>query len=385
MKQEKNKKVCMFVWNNFIKDARVYRECLALKEAGYDVILICLRYQEDSLPEEEVRDGIEIIRIRTKSFYNKSLLIKLVAYILPIFKMSYIGRKVNANIYHSNDLNTLFQGVIGSKFRFRKKSLVYDSHEVQTDRTGYINANVKKYEQVFLKFIDRMIMTTDIRAIYTSNLYGIKKPYVIHNYPIYYDNSEISPINIYNIFDVKMPKPLLLYQGGVQEGRGLENLIKAMKSIDRGILVLIGDGDFKKTLLNLVDSLNLNDKVKFLPAVSMEELKNYTVSAQIGFQVVQNTCFNHYSALSNKLFEYIMAEVPVIVSNLPEMRKVVESTGVGLVIDTTSPENIAKNVNILLNDNALYKKCKKNCSKYKYKYCWDKEKDYFIQIYRELR
>ncbi len=382
MKQEKNKKACMFVWNNFINDARVYRECKALVKAGFDITLVCLRYKGDNLPKKCVEDGIKVIRINTNLHLKKSLFGKLIRYILPVIKMLIIGYIQNAHFYHSNDLNTLVHGVISAKFRLRKSKLIYDSHEVQTDRTGYTSNKIKLLEDFLIKYVDKMIMTTDTRAEYVSKLYNIQKPVVIHNYPEYYDVNDINPIDIWAMCGIDKEKKILLYQGGIQEGRGLENLIEAMKYVDEGILVLIGNGKLKDKLFNHVNLLDLHDRVRFLPAVPLDELRKYTASATIGFQVVQNTCFNHYSALSNKLFEYIMAEVPVIAtSGLPEIERVIKKDGCGVVVDTSDPKNIALTVEKLLSDKNQYDKCKQACVIAKEKYYWKKEENKFLRMY----
>lgn len=122
-------------------------------------------------------------------FHNpfSSLLLKKVRTLIirsSIFlRMIVKGWNKNYDIYHSNDLNTLPQGVICAKFKlFNRKKLIYDSHEVQTSRTGYDSKLYGKMESFLLKFVDQMIVENHTRAKYNEDLYGFY-PKVVHNYP----------------------------------------------------------------------------------------------------------------------------------------------------------------------------------------------------------
>ncbi|MBS4162644.1 glycosyl transferase, partial [Klebsiella pneumoniae] len=99
-----------------------------------------------------------------------------------ILRMILKGVNKKYDIYHSNDLNTLPQGYICSKFRLKKKKLIYDSHEVQTSRTGYDSSFYGKMEAFLIKKIDAMIVENHTRAKYNEELYGFY-PYVVHIYP----------------------------------------------------------------------------------------------------------------------------------------------------------------------------------------------------------
>lgn len=424
------KKVCMFVWNHFTNDARVLRECTALAEAGYEVDLIALGNPNDKeLKDFEKINGFNVTRVSrypkflilirkclNKLKENKlflllaiilfiGFLIKLpiITLIMSIIGLTFImpktkgviikihiikemiktGLKKDYDVYHSNDLNTLPQVYICSKL-FKKKKLVYDSHEVQSSRTGY-SKNVYYIEKFFINRVDRMLMTTNTRADYTRDLYKIRKPEVIHNYPFHSGDESIkNKYDLYDIAKIDREKPILLYQGGIQQGRGLENIVKAIKGFNDGIVVFIGDGKIKENLKALVKEEKVEEKVRFIDKVPVNELKYYTANAYLGFQVLNNVCFNHYSALSNKLFEYIMSDVPVVACDFPEIKKIVEGEKVGLTVDSHKPEEIIRAVNELLENKEYYNQAKKNCSKTKEKYNWNNEKRIFITIYDEL-
>ena len=420
-------KVCVFLTNCYENDARVKRECSALKEAGYKVRLIYVQNYKNRLKEYEIIDEIEIVRIDQFSkilelIYklwrwirgvalniknNRLMLIVLLPLsiiVLPmyivvkilnirkffrfikklsiIFRMIIEGMKDDYDIYHCNDLDTLLQGFICSKV-LRNRVLVYDSHEVQTSRTGY--KGKKKYailEKVIINKVDKMMMTTETRAEFTEKIYGIR-PEVIHNYPLYMEKQK-EKNNLRKIANIDKDEPILLYQGGIQIGRGLEKIIEAIPKFNKGIIVFIGDGAIKEELEKMVLDYGVSDRVRFIPKVDVEELMYYTQHAYLGFQVLQNVCFNHYSTLSNKLFEYMMMEVPVVASDFPEISRVVREEKTGLCINPHDSNNIADAVNLLLENRRLYEEMKGNCKSAKLKYNWNWEKHKFISIYDNL-
>lgn len=145
-----------------------------------------------------------------------------------------------------------------------------------------------------------------------------------------------------------------MYQGGIQVGRGLEKLIEAMDYINEGHLVFIGDGKFKNELKIKAKQSLETKRIHFIDKVPLADLPSYTKDAFIGFQVLQNICYNHFSASSNKLFEYIMAEIPVIACDFPEISKVVNQNKVGIVVDSHDNKDIANAVNKIVNDKKLY-------------------------------
>lgn len=419
-----NKNVCMFVWNHFTNDARVLRECTTLSEKGYKVDLICIHDPSNPTMKrvEKRNNNFTVYRVRRYPLLfsafqycmkNKLvggialLLWLMLAFYLPyivlplsvigiialktklktaiirgniILRMILRGRMKNYDIYHSNDLNTLPQGYISAKWRIMRKPLIYDSHEVQTSRTGYDSSIYGKMEQFFIKRMDSMIVENHTRAKYNQVLYGFY-PNVVHNYP--FIQKEILPeqVNLHEILQLPAEEKILLYQGGIQEGRGLDKLILAAPMFKEGTLVLIGDGRIKPDLIKMVNEMNLQEKVRFLHKVPLNELPKYTKNAYLGFQVLNNTNYNHYSASSNKLFEYMMAGVPVVACDFPEIKRVVDGEETGICIDSHIPEEIASAVNRIIENPSLRDRLSENSLKASKLFNWEKEKELFINIY----
>jgi glycosyltransferase involved in cell wall biosynthesis len=426
-----SKKVCMFVWNHFTNDARVLRECTALSEGHYSVDLICIHDPKDpKLPKFEQRNpNFRVYRVRryplllellqkgyrfclkyklaglfalilwgVGAYFAPMPILLLTAFLLLLWKtkarvlwvrgnifirMIIRGYLNDYDIYHSNDLNTLWQGYICSKWRWKKKKLIYDSHEVQTSRTGYDSKIYGKIEAFLIKKIDAMIVENHTRAKYNEDLYGFY-PYVVHNYPFVRYIEDSNKIDLYELLNIPREEPILLYQGGIQTGRGLDKIIKAAPLFKRGVVVFIGDGRIKPELQKMVEENKLQHKIKFLPKVPVEELLYYTKNAYLGFQVLNNVCFNHYSASSNKLFEYMMCGVPVVACNFPEIKRVVEGEKIGICVDSHDFQDIARAVNTLLEDIELRNMYSKNCLNAREKYNWEKEKGNLLAIYEKI-
>ncbi|MGO1923784.1 MAG: glycosyltransferase family 4 protein [Jeotgalicoccus sp.] len=386
------KKITMFVWNNFINDARVLREASALADLNYTVTIIAKKeLTEMHLPSsEEVRERVFVNRPLKIEFPQKitdriksSILTKHIPNMLLMFKMILLGRKHDTDIYHAHDLNTLIQGIVCAKLRLNRKKLIYDSHEVQTSRTHYSFEKIYKIERFLLKFTDAVIVENKTRAEYHHDLYK-ELPTAVHNYSELYNIDEVEAFPLRKKYNIPDDKKIILYQGGMQAGRGLFKLLDAFLNIEDAVLFMIGDGKERQNLISYHKELDLQDKVIFIERVPYKELRSYTKAADIGIQFLENTNFNHYSASSNKLFEYIMAHVPVIGSKLPEIEQVIENEEIGLTVEAGNAEELTKILKKLIDDDELRLKFKKNTEAAKYKYNWENEKDVLKELYTKL-
>ncbi|RIO17857.1 glycosyltransferase [Mammaliicoccus sciuri] len=427
------KKVTMFVWNHFTNDARVNRECTTLADNGYDVNLIAINDPKNPAISayEEISNTFKVYRVKSYPWLlqayqdhgKKFLLVVagvqvviipslfyisftlMAAYLLSlvvaagmikfkkirkwfingviITRMIVKGYIQNADIYHANDLNTLPQAIVCSKLRLKPKPLIYDSHEVQSDRTGYNPKTIKRIESFMLKFVDQMIVENHTRAKYNEDIYGFY-PKTLYNYSEKYNIEEKPQINLHKKIGINEDEKILLYQGGLQQGRGLELLIEAMDEIEEGHLLFIGGGKLTQTLKEQAEASKQADRIHFLDKVPFQELPSYTREAYLGFQVLQNICFNHYSASSNKLFEYMMAHVPVVSCDFPEIKKVVGETHTGLVVDSHNASEIANAVNQLVKDTSLRNQLSENTKQAKEIYNWNNEKSKLLEVYNQF-
>lgn len=386
------KKISMFVWNNFVNDARVLREATALREAGYEVTINAKKERTERALKsaEQISDHIyvnRLFKLELPQNIQKKFKSKIVNKHLPnallMLKMMMLGRRQNADIYHAHDLNTLIQGVWCAKFRLKPKPLIYDSHEVQTSRTHYAFNKIYRIEKFLLRFTDQTIVENETRAAYHEELYH-ERPTAVHNYSEYYDIDELQAAPLKEQLGISSDEKLILYQGGMQEGRGLFKLLEAFQDIHGAKLVMIGDGKERENLIQYHHTLKLEDKVVFLERVPYRLLRSYTKSADIGVQFLENTNFNHYSASSNKLFEYIMAHAPVIASKLPEIEAVVDGEEVGLTVLPGDTGAFTAALQRLIDDDALRNRLKENTKSAKMQYNWTREKEVLKKLYENI-
>ena len=140
-----------------------------------------------------------------------------------------------------------------------------------------------------------------------AELYGMDFK-VVRNLPF----ASLSPVVATTAAPVlarSKPK-IILYQGVLNAGRGLEELIAAMLCIDNAVLLLVGEGDRSVLLRALVDRMNISNKVVFLGRKTPEELRGITKQAYLGVNLLQHQSLNYYYSLANKYFDYIQAEIP---------------------------------------------------------------------------
>lgn len=349
----------MVVWNEFRNDARVLKEAETLTVAGHCVTVHALHTPGVTHEREHLVSGVEVVRVARSPFWKwrkgtargasptaeKSKrsqsgpvprlsplrqVLRIVARLWTHWGLFWRMACMRADIIHAHDVNTLPTAWLAAKCSGAK--LVYDAHEISTSREGYAGFRqlVAVVEQWLMPRAVGAITTTQARAKFFARAYGVPRPVVLQNRPRL---QAVTPsTRIRDELALKQPWPIIVYQGGVQQGRGLERLARVAADVPDAYFVFIGGGRLEHSLRTIVDMLGLNERVHFIPTVPLAELPSYTASADIGVQPIENTCLNHYTTDSNKLFEYVQAGLPVVASDLPEIRQVVRSHDLGLLV-----------------------------------------------------
>jgi glycosyltransferase involved in cell wall biosynthesis len=381
--QKNNKNVCMLVLNDFLHDARVTKEAETLIAAGYALTVIAVHHPEKTKKAETLANGISVKRVPQPSFLAqpRSLFLKLMRHAWLQVQFFRAAFQEKPDIYHSHDVNTLPATWLASVLR--KKPFVYDAHEINSNREGYqaFQKPIRLIEKTLLKRASGMITTTDMRADFFEKHYGVR-PIVLPNKPRYF--KAIRSNKIREVLGLKDSRPIVLYQGSVHQGRGLENFVEAAAQIKEAVFVIIGSGKGEKAIKKLIEEKKLESRVFMIPAVPLEELKEYTCSADIGVQLLQNTCLNHYTTDSNKLFEYAMSGIPIVASDFPEIRKVVEKHQIGVLIDPSSLEDIVEKIESLVKDPGQLKRLKENTLRSAVGLGWEEEEQKLVELYGRI-
>ncbi|MCB0472115.1 MAG: glycosyltransferase, partial [Flavobacteriaceae bacterium] len=288
------KYVVVSVTNDLVTDQRVHRTCKTLKAMGFRVLLIGRKLSHSPSVKREYKT------IRMRLLFNTGFCF-YAGYNLRLFFRLLFTRK---DILLANDLDTLLPNFLISRI-FRKK-LVFDSHELFSEIPELIG---RKPVQSFWLQLERFLIpkvkygltTSESIANYYDQQYGVTFE-VIRNIPDH-RKSKIQefpfPVN---------GKKIILYQGALNMGRGLELMIDAMQYVENAVFIMIGGGDIVEQLKDKVDSLNLNAKVRFLGRRSPEELNALTPGADLGISLEEDLGLNYRYALPNKLFDYITAK-----------------------------------------------------------------------------
>jgi glycosyltransferase involved in cell wall biosynthesis len=262
-----------------------------------------------------------------------------------ILALASIARGAHAerpDVIHANDIATLIPGWVAA--RLSRARLVYDTHEYAVGvpyRKAVWAWLAATIERLLIGRCDAVITVSDGIAERLQDRYGLAElPTVVRNVPDLPPPGEAPDLREQmGIGDA----PLVLHQGAVAEGRGGGNLVQAVAELDSAHLLFLGaDGAFADGLRELGRGAGLDGRLHFHPPVPLARLLSYTSQADVGVSLLEDTCENHRLALPNKLFEYLAANLPVVVSDLPEMRRLVTERGVGWVTNPGDPADIAR-------------------------------------------
>lgn len=368
------KKVILSVTNDLVTDQRLEKVCGFLVKSGFDVLLIGRRYRDtpELSPRNYSTKRLHLLFRKGFAFYAEYNL-RLFFYLL--FK--------NCDILVANDLDTLLPNFLVSKIR--KKRIIYDSHEYfcglpELQGRTFVTKFWKKIEQFcFPKLPTVTTVSQSIADIYNEEYpHRENKVEVVRNFPHLESPKQTETRESLNL---PTDRKLIVMQGAINKDRGAEELILSMKNISNALLLIIGNGDVIPQLKEIAEKENLADKVKFIPRQAPEKLFQYTTLCDLGCSLEKDTNINYRYSLPNKLFDYIRAGIPVLVSDLPEMKKIIAESQVGETIGSHNPNDIADAINSLLSDTQRYNKYKTNTLAAAKKYCWENEEAVLGEIY----
>ena len=278
----------------------------------------------------------------------------------------------------ANDLDTLLPNYLISKICSSR--LIYDSHEYFTEVPELINR--KRVRSIWL-FIERMIFPK-LKHVITVNeklaeIYNEKYKVpvtVIKNVPNLKDYSVTRPFDF-----VKDDERIILYQGSLNKGRGLELMISTMPLLKNYRLIIIGDGYQLEKLKDQVANSDLGGKVIFLGKKLPEQLPGLTKNADVGISLEEDLGLNYRYALPNKIFDYIQAGIPVVASDLPLLDQLFQEFKVGEILKQRNPESLAYLITFVMANKDAYQEALKEASAY---YNWNNEKKILIDFIKKI-
>ncbi len=360
-----SRKIIFTVTNDLTYDQRMQKICRSLANAGYEIELVGReRNTSAALLNEPFK------QTRLKCTFNKGKLFYFEYNLRLLFYLLF--QKFDALC--AIDLDTIVPVYLAGKAKGAK--LIYDAHEYFTEVPEVIRRpSVKRVwewvERTFVPKFDLAYTVSPALAELFSKKYG-KEFQVIRNIPLLVQPSTVN----------RQPSTIL-YQGALNEGRGLEHLIEAMKDIDAKLL-LAGEGDLSDELRSLTKKLNLEHKVEFLGFVKPDKLKELTAKATIGINLLEHKGLSYYYSLSNKFFDYIHAGVPQVCIAFPEYKKINDEYEVALLVESCDVDEIKKAITPLLSNDDLFKRLQKKCEVCSHDLNWQNEEKKLVALYDEL-
>jgi glycosyltransferase involved in cell wall biosynthesis len=353
------------VTNDLSYDQRMIRICTSMANAGYTIKLVGRKLNE-SIPLLHQ----PFLQKRIKCLFNKGRLF-YAEYNIRIFFYLLFKRM---DCICAIDLDTILPCYLISKIK--KVPRVYDAHELFCEMKEVVSRpNVHKAWKRIEKF-----SVPKFNKGYTVNQYIADEFYKM--YKVNYGVIRNMPVKQ----DIQIPIPktrYILYQGAVNEGRGFESIIPAMRSVNAQ-LVICGGGNFMERAKQLISENGLNNKIILKGYIPPTELQAYTLNAYIGINLVDNTGLNNYYSLANRFFDYIHAGLPQLCIDLPAYREINDQYEVAVLIPDIGSGNISSHLNRLLEDELLHHRLQKNCMTAREVYNWQNEEKKLIHFYKTI-
>ena len=236
---------------------------------------------------------------------------------------------------------------------------------------------LKIKERKICKKLDKMVCVSHAAADYFADIYNIEKPMVVTNCSLKSEQSFVDKKN--DGFEV-------LNHGQFYAGRGYDVMIEAipyLKDYPEIKLALRGFGVMEEELRARAKELG-DEKVRFYPKVLVKDLIPTASGAMVGVAITEAFCINFKLSVSNKLFEYASAGLPVIMSDIPEHRYLNEKYNFGIIIPDDKPETFAAAVIKLYTDKEFYAACAENARRLSEEVNWENEFARLIEFEKKI-
>jgi len=368
-------KVCILTSVHIPFDGRVFhKEAKSLAKAGYEVVLIARH------DKAEVVDGVRIVPLPEP----KNRLQRMTKVLWRLFRLAV---REKADVYHFHDPELMTVGLLLKLYR---KKVIWDVHEhypnsimdkfyISTSWRRCVSKAFDLFERAVVRFFDYVIYTTPFVGARYEKLNVRSGP--IENYPI---------IELSETF-AKDPQEKIIYLGGMSKIRGLIEVVEAFSLVVRKYpsweLYLVGSCrpvSFEDELRTLAKERGIEANVKFISWVPYEEKERLSAQAAMGI-ITYLPYANNTSCLPNKLFDYMLVGLPVIASDFPLYREVVEPHRCGRIVAPEEPGQIAEAmIHLIENPQEAQQMGENGRCAVREKYNWEKESAKLLRIYETV-
>ncbi len=366
----------------FRNESRLLKETASLLHHGLFKSIAIAALHTTGLAEREVLNekcNLFRLRIRSKSL-PRSFIFQLVKYAEFCIRVILLAMRHPPNVINVHTLALLPLGVF-LKYLFRAR-LVYDAHELETEVEGLqgLHQRVSRLvERLCIRSVDLTILVGPMICDWYRNRYQIESVVAVLNCPPL--KKVASNGRLRQELGIGSHLKVCLYQGALCSGRGIEFLLDSFEhhSIDDSlVLVCMGYGELEDAIKGIAARC---PRIYYFPAVPPTLILEYTVDADIGFALFENSCISHQLCLPNKLFEYAMASVPVVCSPMPEMAALIQKYGIGTLIEATSPIGLWRALHRV--SSFERRDLQMRLLEFKSRFCWEKEEIVMINAYKK--
>jgi glycosyltransferase involved in cell wall biosynthesis len=385
-------RICMLVLTPAATDWRIIREATALRKAGYAITIVDVEI-DSARPARERHEGIDFLHTfdaprNTRNYGPVSTWPWLLSKAARMFRTLWPVLSTPAQAYHAHDITALPACYLAAVLR--GKALVFDAHELPLTQ-DYIMRRplLTRFSRGLLRLMMRRctqtITVSPPLVSELSRLYGGPTATLVRNIPEYQEPPRDR--RLHHHFGLPPSTKIALYQGGFQSNRSLDILVRAATSLKTGtVIVLMGAGSHREHLADLIAELRVGDRVKLKEFVPYAELLAWTGSADLGLTIfTPDVSLSIRHCLPNKLFEYLMAGVPVLSTRLDAVVDLTHHYGVGRCVESTDPQAVAQAIDSLLADsNELHAMRERALRACKSELRWDVEALNLIAMYRPI-
>jgi glycosyltransferase involved in cell wall biosynthesis len=348
-----------------------------LAAAGHEVTVLAQKTARSSF--NEMMDGAKVIRIPSIFWNPRRLFVEKAI-------------ELDADVYHAHDLFALDIAFVAA--RVTGARLVYDSHELWYSRVKYnYRARLIRRllylvrERALIGDADRVIMVSSPTAELLKERYAVHDPVVIRNVPLPMAPLP-SPVNLRDKLQIGGDKKILLHLGGIHKWRGFEQMLEVLARNEQLVLLAIGGGNqesaYERHCEEIAGRLRVRDRFNILKAMPFDEMMAHARGADVGMCLTQNINLHYYTTLSNKFFDYALAGLPIVASDFPVMRELVDKYHIGKLVDPADAKDIELKTAEILWNNETYQEMRRNCSRLIEENNWERESEKLLEIYDEI-
>ncbi|NUM69847.1 MAG: glycosyltransferase [Ignavibacteriaceae bacterium] len=364
------KKTAVIVFlGNISFDTRCFNLRKSLEAEGIETTFIGFEWREKGF-RTTVTESVKVYSL-TKKY--TSLFYYLKFYFLSAWHL-FAGRY---DYYFAEDVYTL--PVVSFFCKLKKGRLFYDSRELFGFLAGLKGKKIKQnfWEGVEKRNIhktDGVIVTGRMDGEFLIKQYGISEDKIIllRNLPLYREITGVADLRAEH--NIPQEALLAIYQGVIVKGRGLDLIFRLLNSRPDLYLLVAGSGELLDEYKRKATESGAGESIIFTGNIPQEKLLELTAAADLGFALIENLSVSYYYALPNKMFEYIMAGVPAVVSNLPQMRQIIEEHDCGFVLDIEREySEVISDFNSLIPGRDALEDKKEKCKAAAGVLCWEND------------